>query len=262
MRLPIYQVDAFTGRLFAGNPAAVVLCESELPIEAMQSIAAENNLSETAFVVLTGSSHQIRWFTPTVEVDLCGHATLAAAHVIFNHLKFSGKKVSFSSKSGPLPVRRDGGILYLDFPADAIAAVEPMEALISGLGVMPAELYRGRDDFLAIYENEDTIARLDPNMAIISKLPARGVIASSAGDEVDFVSRFFGPQSGVPEDPVTGSAHTTLIPYWSKKLEKTQLRARQISRRGGELACQDLGQRVEIGGQAVTYLVGEIFLDF
>lgn len=262
MRLPIYQVDAFTGRLFAGNPAAVVLCDSELPMEMMQSIAAENNLSETAFVVLTEKDHQIRWFTPTVEVDLCGHATLAAAHVIFNHLKLSGDTVSFSSKSGPLLVRQDGEILYLNFPADSIKAVEPMETLISGLGVMPAELYRGRDDFLAIFENEDRIARLDPNMALISKLPVRGVIVSSIGDEVDFVSRFFGPQSGVPEDPVTGSAHTILIPYWSKKLARTHLRARQISKRGGELECQNLGQRVEIGGQAVTYLVGEIFFGF
>ena len=261
MRLPIYQVDAFTGRLFAGNPAAVVLCESELPVEAMRSIAAENNLSETAFVVLAESDHRIRWFTPTVEVDLCGHATLAAAHVIFNHLRLSGNTVSFSSKSGPLRVRQDGGTLYLDFPADSITPVEPIDPLIGGLGVRPTELYRGRDDFLAIFDSEARIAGLDPDMALISKLPARGVIVSSAGDDVDFVSRFFGPQSGVPEDPVTGSAHTTLIPYWSKKLEKTHLRARQISRRGGELECRDLGQRVEIGGQAVTYLVGEIFLD-
>lgn len=259
MRLPMYQVDAFTDRLFAGNPAAVVLCDSELPIEAMRSIAAENNLSETAFVVGREGDHQIRWFTPTVEVDLCGHATLAAAHVIFNHLNHAGNTVSFSSKSGPLLVRQEGEILFLDFPADSITAVEPMEPLISGLGVMPAELYRGRDDFLAIFENEDHVAGLDPDMALISKVPARGVIVSSAGDDVDFVSRFFGPQSGVPEDPVTGSAHTTLIPYWSKKLGKTHLRARQISIRGGELACKDLGQRVEIGGQAVTYLVGEIF---
>ena len=262
MRLTIYQVDAFTGRLFAGNPAAVVICNSELPVEAMQSIAAENNLSETAFVVLGESDHPIRWFTPTVEVDLCGHATLAAAHVIFSHLNLSGNPVSFSSKSGPLRVRQDGELLYLDFPADSIAPVEPMEPLISGLGAVPAELYRGRDDFLAIFDSEARIAALDPDMAIISRLPSRGVIVSSIGDEVDFVSRFFGPQSGVPEDPVTGSAHTTLIPYWSKKLEKTHLRAKQISRRGGELECKDLGQRVEIGGQAVTYLVGEIFLDF
>jgi len=260
MRLPIYQVDAFTDRLFAGNPAAVVLCDAELPFEAMQNIAAENNLSETAFVVLAESGHQIRWFTPTVEVDLCGHATLAAAHVIFNHLKFSGKTVSFSSKSGPLLVRRGREILYLDFPADSIRTVEPMEPLISGLGVMPAELYRGRDDFLAIFENEDRIARLAPDMALISKLPARGVIVSSIGDKVDFVSRFFGPQSGVPEDPVTGSAHTTLTPYWAKNLQKKELSASQLSPRGGLLRCEMAGDRVKIAGQAITYMKAEIYL--
>ena len=262
MKLSMYQVDAFTDRLFAGNPAAVVLCESELPAETMQSIAAENNLSETAFVVLTGNEHQIRWFTPTVEVDLCGHATLAAAHVIFNHLKFFGNTVSFSSKSGPLHVRQDGKILYLDFPADSITAAESLEPLISGLGVTPSELYRGRDDFLAIFDDEDTIASLNPDMSLIYKVPARGVIVSSIGHKVlvDFVSRFFAPQSGVPEDPVTGSAHTTLIPYWSKRLAKQHLQAKQISKRGGDLVCRNLGLRVEIGGQAATYLVGEISL--
>jgi len=260
MKLPLYQIDAFTGRLFTGNPAAVVLCESELSAETMQSIAAENNLAETAFVVTTKINHQIRWFTPTVEVDLCGHATLAAAHVIFNHLNLSGNKVSFSSKSGPLHVRQDGEILYLDFPADSISAVKPPEPLINGLGSKPTELYKGRDDYLAIFDNEDNIISLCPDKALISKVPSRGVIVSSPGSEVDFVSRFFAPQSGIPEDPVTGSAHTTLIPYWSKRLAKKQLRAKQLSKRGGELVCKDLGKRVEIGGRAVTYLVGEISL--
>ena len=260
MKLPLYQVDAFTGRLFTGNPAAVVLCESELSAETMQSIAAENNLAETAFVVTIKTNHQIRWFTPTVEVDLCGHATLAAAHVLFNHLSLSGNTVSFSSKSGPLYVRQDGEILYLDFPADSISAVEPPEPLIRGLGDKPTELYRGRDDYLAIFDNEDNIISLRPDMALISKVPSRGIIVSSTGREVDFVSRFFAPQSGIPEDPVTGSAHTTLIPYWSKRLAKQHLRAKQLSKRGGELVCKDLGKRVEIGGQAVTYLVGEILL--
>ena len=240
----------------------MIICESDLSAETMQSIAAENNLSETAFVVLTGSDNQIRWFTPTVEVDLCGHATLAAAHVIFNHLKFSGNTVSFFSKSGPLNVRQDGKILYLDFPADSITAAESLEPLISGLGVTPSELYRGRDDFLAIFDDEDTIASLNPDMSLIYKVPARGVIVSSIGHKVlvDFVSRFFAPQSGVPEDPVTGSAHTTLIPYWSKRLAKQHLQAKQISKRGGDLVCRNLGLRVEIGGQAATYLVGEISL--
>jgi len=260
MKLPIYQVDAFASRIFTGNPAAVVVCKSELFVEIMQSIATENNLSETAFILMTRNEYQIRWFTPTLEVDLCGHATLAAAHVIFNHLKSSQNKVSFFSKSGPLHVHKNGEILYLDFPKDSFTAVEPFEQLINGLGVRPSELYKGRDDFLAILDNEVSVASLCPNMQSISKVPSRGVIVSSKGTEVDFVSRFFAPQSGVPEDPVTGSAHTTLIPYWSKRLAKNHLRARQISKRGGELICKDLGERVEIGGKAVSYLVGEISL--
>ncbi len=260
MKLAIYQVDAFAGRLFSGNPAAVVLSESELPTETMQSIAAENNLAETAFVISTQENRQIRWFTPTVEVELCGHATLAAAYVIFNHLGSSDNTVSFSSKSGLLSVRQEGETLYLDFPADSIQAVEAEESLISGLGVKPIELYKGRHDYLAIYDNENTIFSLCPDMARLSQVPSRGVIVSSPGREADFVSRFFAPQSGIPEDPVTGSAHTTLTPYWSKKLAKQDLRAQQISKRGGELMCKALGERVEIGGRAVTYLVGEIFL--
>ena len=258
MKLPIYQVDAFTSLLFAGNPAAVVFCESELPVETMLSIAAENNLAETAFVIGRGNETEIRWFTPTVEVDLCGHATLAAAHVLFNHLDFPGNEVAFSSKSGPLYVRQKGESLYLDFPADSIRAVEPPEPLIIGLGLEPKELYRGRDDYLAIFENEDNIVSLLPDMVLISQVPARGVIVSAPGHEADFVSRFFAPQSGIPEDPVTGSAHTTLIPYWSRRLGKDHFRAKQVSRRGGELVCKDLGERVEIGGRAVTYLSGEI----
>lgn len=260
MKLPIYQVDAFTGYLFRGNPAAVVFSEAELATETMQSIAAENNLSETAFVVAAGRSLQIRWFTPTVEVDLCGHATLAAAHVIFNHHRHSDNTISFSSKSGPLHVRKDGEALYLDFPVDSIQAVEPPESLIRGLGATPTEIYKGRDDYLAIFENEDTILSLNPDMAVLSTVPSRGVIVSAPGNKVDFVSRFFAPQSGIAEDPVTGSAHTTLTPYWSRKLAKHELQAKQLSKRGGELVCKDLGSRIEIGGQAVTYLVGEISL--
>jgi len=258
MNLPIYQVDAFTDRLFAGNPAAVVICESGLSVSVMQSIAAENNLAETAFVVPRGKQFQIRWFTPTVEVNLCGHATLAAAHVIFNHLTFSGKVVSFSSKSGPLSVRQNGGILFLDFPADSITKVDPSEMLVEGLALQPREVFKGRDDYLAIFESQAEVLSLRPDMGLIAKLPSRGVIVSSPGSDVDFVSRFFAPQSGIPEDPVTGSAHTTLIPYWSKRLAKKLLSAKQLSARGGELVCTDLGRRVEIGGRAITYLVGEI----
>jgi PhzF family phenazine biosynthesis protein len=213
MKLPVYQVDAFTDRLFKGNPAAVVLCESALSIDTMQSIAAENNLAETAFVINVGNETEIRWFTPTVEVDLCGHATLAAAHVLFNHLHVSGNRIAFSSKSGLLYVRQEGESLYLDFLSDSISAVEPPETLIMGLGMEPKELYKGRDDYLAIFENEGNIVSLRPDMAFISQVPSRGVIVSAPGYEVDFVSRFFAPQSGIPEDPVTGSAHTTLTRF-------------------------------------------------
>ncbi len=260
MKAPIYQIDAFASRLFSGNPAAVVLPESELSSETMQAIAAENNLAETAFVVTDGDDYRIRWFTPTVEVDLCGHATLVAAHVIFNHLGYSACKVTFSSKSGPLHVRKEGEILYLNFPADTLQIVEPTADIINGLGARPIEIYRGRDDYLALFETEETIASLSPDMAILCKVQSRGVIVSGPGRETDFVSRFFAPQSGIPEDPVTGSAHTTLIPYWSGKLGKQNLTAKQISKRGGELVCKYLDKRVEIGGRAVTFLAGEITL--
>lgn len=263
MNFPIYQVDAFTDRLFAGNPAAVVLCEPGLSAETMQAVAAENNLAETAFVmkafvVKEGQGFQIRWFTPTVEVDLCGHATLAAAHVIFNHLDFLGDMVSFSSRSGPLYVRQKDGLLFLDFPADAVYEAAAPEGLIDGLGIQPIEIYRGRDDYLAIFDRQEDIQSLKPDMERISTIPSRGVIVSSPGADVDFVSRFFAPRVGVPEDPVTGSAHTTLIPYWSKRFSKKELSAKQLSKRGGELTCRDMGDRVEIGGRAVTYLIGEI----
>ncbi|MBT4484138.1 MAG: PhzF family phenazine biosynthesis protein [Candidatus Latescibacteria bacterium] len=260
MKIPIYQIDAFAGRLFSGNPAAVAFPKSELPPETMQAIASENNLAETAFVVIDGKNYQICWFTPTVEVDLCGHATLAAAHVIFNHLGYSDDTVLFSSKSGPLYVRKEEKVLYLNFPADTLHEVEPSADIINGLGARPIETFRGRDDYLAIFENEKTISSLSPDMNILCRIPLRGVIVSGPGCESDFVSRFFAPQSGIPEDPVTGSAHTTLIPYWSKKLEKQNLNAKQISKRGGELVCKDLDKRVEIGGRAVTYLEGEISL--
>jgi predicted PhzF superfamily epimerase YddE/YHI9 len=258
MKLSIYQVDAFTNQLFSGNPAAVVLSDTELPSFTMQSVAAENNLSETAFVTGTGNTFQIRWFTPTVEVDLCGHATLAAAHVLFRHLNFKDESVAFSSRSGSLYVKEAGDILFLDFPADDISEVPAPEFLIEGLRSKPLEVYKGRDDYLVILEHQEDIISLSPDLSLVSKVPARGVIVSSPGHDADFVSRFFAPQSGVPEDPVTGSAHTTLIPYWSKRLGKRDLSAKQLSKRGGELLCRDTGERVEIGGRAITYLVGEI----
>jgi PhzF family phenazine biosynthesis protein len=258
MDLTIYQVDAFSGRLFKGNPAAVVICETDIPASLMQSIAAENNLSETAFVFQEDGQFRIRWFTPAMEVDLCGHATLAAGHVLFNHLDFRGEKVTFSSKSGPLHVRKDGEYLFLDFPADTPSSVDPPEHLIDGLSVEPREIFRGRDDYLVIIDTQEEILSLRPDIPLISKVPSRGVIVSSPGVDVDFVSRFFAPQVGVPEDPVTGSAHTVLIPYWSGRLAKKQLSAKQLSERGGELICRQIDDRVEIGGRAITYLVGNI----
>ncbi len=264
MRLKIFQVDAFTDKLFAGNPAAVVLCENELSEKLMQSIAAENNLAETAFVNIKPDRLDIRWFTPTVEVDLCGHATLAAAHVLFEHQGVVGSLLSFESRSGTLRVHKIERGLWLDFPTDRFVRENNIpEELIKGLGIEPQELYRGRDDYLAILDSEDYIRDLSPDqaaLAALAHLPVRGVIVSAQSNEVDFISRFFAPQSGVPEDPVTGSAHTTLIPYWSNRLSKKMMTARQLSARGGSLLCEDHGDRVMIGGSAVMYLKGEIYV--
>lgn len=261
MRLPIYQVDAFTDTLFAGNPAAVVLLDKALTDAVMQSIAAENNLAETAFVLGSLNSLSIRWFTPTVEVDLCGHATLAAAHILFEKHGHIDGGLAFDSRSGALHVRKADARLWLDFPTDRLTQEDMFpDGLIEGLGMRPGQVYRGRHDYLAILDDEEAIADLRPNLSAISRLPCRGVIVSAQGNEVDFVSRFFAPQSGIPEDPVTGSAHTTLTVYWSKRLGKQKMQARQLSSRGGMLFCEDRGERVEIGGSAVTYLQGEIVI--
>lgn len=258
MELPICQVDAFSSNPFSGNPAAVVFPDSELPAKIMQSIAAENNLSETAFVLVDGESYHIRWFIPAVEVDLCGHATLAAAHIIFNHLDYAGNRVTFSSKSGQLLVSKNEDILCLNFPVDTIRTAQITETIVNGLGANPIELYKGRNDYFAVFKSEEDVTSLSPNMDILIKVPSRGVIVTSPGRSADFVSRFFGPQVGIPEDPVTGSAHTLLIPYWASKLGKMSLFARQLSSRGGELYCKMCNDRVEIGGRAVTYLEGKI----
>ncbi|MEM7206418.1 MAG: PhzF family phenazine biosynthesis protein [Pseudomonadota bacterium] len=260
MKLPIYQVDAFASQLFAGNPAAVVRLEAPLDETTMQAIAAENNLAETAFVHAGESGMSIRWFTPTVEVDLCGHATLAAAHVYFEYLEFAEDRISFDSKSGPLAVERSDGQLFLDFPADHLEPVDPPAEIAQATGLEPQRVFRGRDDFLAVFDSESDIANMSPDFSVIAKLPARGLIATAKGNEVDFVSRMFAPQSGIPEDPVTGSAHTTLTPYWSERLGKNELSARQISARGGELVCINQGARIRIGGRATTYLIGQIFV--
>lgn len=260
MELKIYQADAFADAVFSGNPAAVVPLAEWLPDSMMQNIALENNLSETAFFVDEPEGLRIRWFTPAAEVRLCGHATLASAHILFNHLGFTGDVISFNSLSGVLKVERSEGLLWLDFPASKLTRVEIPKNLQKAVGAEPLECWRGRDDFMLIFENEETIRSISPDFAAILESECRGLIVTAPGDEADFVSRFFAPRVGVNEDPVTGSAHTMLIPYWSEKLGKPEMRARQVSKRGGSLHCVALGHRVKIGGKAVTYFEGRIWI--
>lgn len=257
MKIPIYQVDAFTGRLFGGNPAAVCPLEEWLPDETMQAIGAENNLSETAFFVRRGTAFKIRWFTPAVEVDLCGHATLASGHVIFNHRGYQDKLISFQSKSGELRVTKQDELLYLDFPAFEPVPVDPPAQLIAGLRRKPREVLKGRD-FFAVFDEEEEILSLVPDFSELGKLDCLGIIVTAKGHDSDFVSRFFAPRAGINEDPVTGSAHTLLVPFWAKRLNKKRLHAFQVSKRRGELFCEDRGTRVLIGGRAVTFFSGLI----
>ncbi len=259
MELTIYQADAFTDKLFGGNPAAVCPLQEWLPDELMQQIALENNLSETAFIVPDGKDYSIRWFTPAVEVDLCGHATLATAHICFTELNHPSKKITFQSKSGPLTVFRSTHGYTMDFPIDPIEEVDQPLNLIEALGgVTPIATFKGNTDYLVLLDSQDTVAALSPNFGVMATIPARGIIVTANGEEVDIVSRFFGPQSGIDEDPVTGSAHTTLVPFWAKKLGKTALSAQQLSQRGGTLFCELKGNRVLISGNAVTYMQGKI----
>jgi PhzF family phenazine biosynthesis protein len=269
MKLPLYQVDAFAAGLFQGNPAAVCPLEAWLPNETLQAIALENNLSETAFYVPAGreGSYGLRWFTPSVEVELCGHATLAAASVILEvRRETTAARLLFETLSGELSVGREGDLYVLDFPADPPQPCSAPPLLAEALGAKPEAILGGRD-YLCVYPSADHVLGLAPDMGKLAQLDRRGVIVTAPGDvassdaaagEADFVSRFFAPAKGVPEDPATGSAHTALIPYWSRRLAKPELFARQISRRGGELWCHDLGRRVKIGGRAVQYLAGEI----
>lgn len=260
MQLSLYQLDAFTDKVFGGNPAAVVPLTSWLPDETMQAIAAENNLAETAFYVPTEAGFHIRWFTPTVEVDLCGHATLASAYVLFSLENYAHDEINFDSRSGILNVRKEGNWLVLNFPADSIhkQLLSP-PALLEALGdITPVEILRGKTDFMAVLESEEQVRTLQPDIIVLSTLPARGVIITAPGNSVDFVSRFFAPQSGIAEDPVTGSAHTTLTPYWAEKLGKTEMEALQVSARGGVLKTKLIGDRVEIAGQVKLYLRGTI----
>lgn len=256
----MYQVDAFSSKVFGGNPAAVCILKEWLKPETMQRIAAENNLSETAFVVERKSDFEIRWFTPTVEVALCGHATLASAHVLFEHLKYEKKTIDFYSEhSGQLSVTKNNGLLTLDFPQDELNKIDPPLDILAAFKKAPIEFYKGKTDYLLVYKNQTDIETSDPNHFILKNSKARGVIITAPGNELDFVSRFFAPGSGVDEDPVTGSAHTSLTPFWAERLGKTKLSARQLSERKGELTCELVGERVKISGKAITYLVGEIY---
>lgn len=254
----MYQVDAFTSQLFRGNPAAICPLEKWLPDETLQSIAAENNLAETAYYVRNGSGYHLRWFTPGVEVDLCGHATLATAYVILAiRGESKASRLSFQSKSGELIVEREGDLYALDFPSRAPGEVAVDPGLVDALGAKPKSILGARD-YLCVYETQEEVLALKPNMDKLAATDRFAVIVTAPGKDCDFVSRFFAPAKGVPEDPVTGSAHCTLIPYWSKRLGKTTLHARQVSKRGGELFCEDRGERVTIAGKAVKFLEGFI----
>lgn len=256
-RLPLYQIDAFAAGPFQGNPAAVCPLEAWLPEATLQAIAEENNLSETAFYVESSSGVELRWFTPLREVDLCGHATLAAAHVYFQRSAKSADRVTFESKSGPLHVYRDKNWLTLDFPAQPGLPCAAPDALVEALGIEPQACLRAMD-YLVICDSEATVRQIQPDFQTLRNLDLRGVIVSAAGESVDFVSRFFAPKYGIDEDPVTGSAHCTLTPYWAPLLGKPNLTAQQISKRGGTLRCRSVGDRVLISGQTVAYLEGTI----
>ncbi|MEM9022479.1 MAG: PhzF family phenazine biosynthesis protein [Bacteroidota bacterium] len=260
MGIPYYQVDAFTDQLFRGNPAGVCPLDKWLPDDLMQQIAMENNLSETAFFVPQSGGFDLRWFTPAAEVDLCGHATLATAHVLFNHLQFEHDTITFHTRSGPLQVNRQENGLALNFPADRPHKAMMPEGLAAAFNLLPKEVWRGKDDLMLVYESAQEIRDLRPDLRLIAQCPIRGVIVTAPGTETDVVSRFFAPGVGVNEDPVTGSAHTRLAPYWSDRLGKTTLTAQQISARSGTLTCTVQGDRVVMVGQARTFLTGTILV--
>ena len=259
MRIPLYQIDAFTSRLFAGNPAAVCPLENWLADGLMQSIAAENNLSETAFLVAGNDHYEIRWFTPTAEIELCGHATLASGYLLLEHLdRSNGDRVAFESRhSGRLEVFRHGGRLALDFPSIPPVPCNAADILEAALGPRPTETYNATN-YLAVYESETVLRSIRPDLARIRDCHPHGVIITAPGNEVDFVSRFFAPSFGVDEDPATGSAHCTLTPYWTERLQKTQVIGHQASERGGDFYCENNGDRVVIGGNCALYMEAQI----
>lgn len=258
MKLKIYQIDAFAEKVFEGNPAAVVPLEEWLSDPIMQQIAMENNLSETAFFVATETGFHIRWFTPLAEVNLCGHATLASAHTLFNYMNFSGNEISFQSHSGILKVKKENNLIVLDFPASPVTEIEIPDEVAKAFHIQPVACFKGRDDYMLVFENEEQVTLLKPDFQQLVRAKTRGAICTSKSERYDFISRFFAPAVGVNEDPVTGSAHTMLIPYWAGVFGKNELTAKQVSARGGIIHCKNCGDRVEIGGKAVTYLTGEI----
>lgn len=259
MKIPIYQVDAFTSEVFSGNPAAVCMLDTWLDDKRLQSIAAENNLSETAFLVPSGKDFEIRWFTPTTEVALCGHATLASAFVLYVCRKWSADSIRFQTrKSGQLTVTRRKDFFEMDFPARPVSSQPPPAALNKVLQVTPKATFSSAEDLLVVLDSERAVREFRPDFAALERLDCRGIIITAQGDRSDFVSRFFAPRVGVPEDPVTGSAHCVLIPYWASVLGKTDLHAFQVSKRGGELYCTHAGERVRIAGRAALYMEGTI----
>lgn len=260
MEYQIYIVDAFTDMQFGGNQAAVIPLQNWLSDGTMQKIAMENNLSETAFFIPVDDHFHIRWFTPAVEVDLCGHATLATAHILFTQLQYQNEIIQFESRSGILSVSKTDNGYTLDFPKDYYLDSEPNEKLFKALGAKPKELYIGKSDFLLIYDNEEQIKHLQPDFNLLNEVRARGIIVSAKGRNTDYVYRFFAPQSGINEDPATGSAQTTLTPYWSKLLNKTHINSVQLSSRTGRFITEIKGDRVLISGNAITYLKGKITL--
>ncbi|HCC54433.1 MAG: isomerase [Deltaproteobacteria bacterium RIFOXYD12_FULL_55_16] len=257
MKLKQYQVDAFTDKVFSGNPAAVVPVSSWPEDSLLQAIAEENNLSETAFFAPSANGFHLRWFTPVKEVDLCGHATLATAHVLFEILGYTKQVIIFETRSGELFVKKKGKMLEMDFPASPATPCGISETLIQGLGRRPLEVLAA-DDYLAVFDSEEAVRAITPDQALLGRLDLRGVIVTAPGTGVDFVSRFFAPKFGIPEDPVTGSAHCTLAPYWADRLGKNILTARQVSKRGGSIACEVQADRVLLSGCAVTFMEAEI----
>lgn len=259
MKIPIYQVDAFTSKVFFGNPAAVCLLDIWIEDRKLQSIAAENNLSETAFLVRNNNGFDLRWFTPVTEVALCGHATLASAFILFACREWPSDTIRFQTrKSGQLVVTKRDDLLEMDFPARSVFVRTPPAGLKEALRVTPQEIFGSAEDLLVVLDNENTIREVQPDFVALERVECRGIIITARGDRSDFVSRFFAPRVGIPEDPVTGSAHCVLIPYWAGILGKNVLHAFQVSRRGGELFCTNAGARVRISGRAALYLEGTI----